>query len=80
MTPETIVVDHGKIYVSRHLNSVCQRLGISIQPARIREGRDKGPLERFAAEVDQYLPGYKSPDINSRGLDVRKGTRFSTSI
>ena len=42
LTPETIVVDHGKIYVSEHLNSVCQRFGISIQPARIREGRDKG--------------------------------------
>ena len=38
LTPETIVVDHGKIYVSEHLNSVCQRFGISIQPARIREG------------------------------------------
>jgi hypothetical protein len=74
LTPETIVVDHGKIYVSEHLNSVCQRLGISIQPARIREGRDKGPLERFFRTVRegllQYLPGYKGPDINSRGLDV----------
>ncbi|CAN5555894.1 helix-turn-helix domain-containing protein [soil metagenome] len=72
--PETIVVDHGKIYVSEHLNSVCQRFGISIQPARIREGRDKGPLERFFRTVRegllQYLPGYKGPDINSRGLDV----------
>ena len=74
LTPETIVVDHGKIYVSEHLNSVCQRFGISIQPARIREGRDKGPLERFFRTVRegllQYLPGYKGPDINSRGLDV----------
>jgi len=74
LTPETIVVDHAKIYVSEHLNSVCQRFGISIQPARIREGRDKGPLERFFRTVRegllQYLPGYKGPDINSRGLDV----------
>jgi len=31
---ETIVVDHGKIYVSEHVTSVCARLGISIQPAR----------------------------------------------
>lgn len=72
--PETIVIDHGKIYVSEHLTSVCQRFGISIQPARIREGRDKGPLERFFRTVRegllQYLPGYKGPDINSRGLDV----------
>ncbi|HET9966636.1 MAG TPA: hypothetical protein VFQ68_00285, partial [Streptosporangiaceae bacterium] len=31
---ETVVVDHGKIYLSDHLLSVCQRLGISVQPAR----------------------------------------------
>src|ERR1700733_10555473 len=74
INPESIVIDHGKIYVSQHLTSVCQRLGISIQPARIREGRDKGPLERFFRTVRegllQYLPGYKGPDINARGLDV----------
>jgi transposase InsO family protein len=74
VNPETIITDHGKIYVSEHLNSVCQRLGISIQPARIREGRDKGPLERFFRTVRegllQYLPGYKGPDVNARGLNV----------
>jgi hypothetical protein len=42
IVPETIVIDHGKIYVSDHLTSVCQRMGISIQPARLRTGRDKG--------------------------------------
>jgi len=41
VVPETIVVDHGKIYVSVHLTSVCARMGISIQPARLRTGRDK---------------------------------------
>ena len=47
IVPETIVIDHGKIYVSEHLTSVCQRMGVSIQPARLRTGRDKGPVERF---------------------------------
>jgi transposase InsO family protein len=74
LNPETIITDHGKIYVSEHLNSVCQRLGISIQPARVRVGRDKGPLERFFNTVRegllQYLPGYKGPDVNARGLNV----------
>jgi transposase InsO family protein len=69
--PETLIVDHGKIYVSAHLNSVCQRFGISIQPARLREGRDKGPVERFfgilRTELLQDLPGYKGPDVYSRG-------------
>jgi hypothetical protein len=42
LAPETVVVDHGRIYVSEHLTSVCQRMGISVQPARLRTSRDKG--------------------------------------
>jgi transposase InsO family protein len=71
VVPETIVVDHGKIYVSEHLTSVCARMGISIQPARLRTGRDKGPVERFfrtlREDLLQALPGYKGADIFSRG-------------
>jgi transposase InsO family protein len=74
IVPETIVVDHGRIFVSEHLTSVCARMGISIQPARIREPRDKAPVERFFRSVRedllQHLDGYKGPDLNSRGLDV----------
>ncbi|MEU0877496.1 Mu transposase C-terminal domain-containing protein [Lentzea sp. NPDC005914] len=73
VVPETIVVDHGKIYVSEHLTSVCRRMGISIQPARLRTGRDKGPVERFfrtlREDLLQALPGYKGPDVHSRGLN-----------
>jgi len=78
--PETIVIDHGKIYVSDHLTSVCQRMGISIQPARLRTGRDKGPVERFFRTIRedllQALPGYKGPDVHSRGLDPESEAFF----
>ncbi|MEH0517304.1 TnsA-like heteromeric transposase endonuclease subunit [Streptomyces sp. B21-079] len=71
LVPETIVVDHGKPYICEHITSVCQRLGLSIQPARLRTGRDKGPLERFFKTVREgvleSLPGYKGPDLFSRG-------------
>jgi transposase InsO family protein len=80
IVPETIVVDHGKIYVSDHLTSVCQRMGISIQPARLRTGRDKGPVERFFRTIRedllQALPGYKGPDVHSRGLDPESEAFF----
>lgn len=80
IVPETLVVDHGKIYLSEHLASVCQRLGISIQPARIRTGRDKGPIERFfrtlREDLLQILPGYKGPDVHSRGLEVENEAVF----
>ncbi|MFZ3595746.1 transposase [Streptomyces sp. BH104] len=71
LVPETLVVDHGKVYVSEHLTSACRRMGISIQPARLRTGRDKGPVERYFRTLRegllQVLPGYKGPDIHSRG-------------
>ncbi|MFF2375098.1 helix-turn-helix domain-containing protein [Streptomyces xiamenensis] len=74
IAPETLVVDHGKVYVSDHLSSVCRRMGISIQPARLRTGRDKGPVERFFRTLREglleVLPGYKGPDIHSRGENV----------
>jgi transposase InsO family protein len=80
IVPETIVIDHGKIYVSEHLTSVCQRMGISIQPARLRTGRDKGPVERFFRTIRedllQALPGYKGPDVHSRGLDPESEAFF----
>ncbi|MEU9403194.1 transposase [Streptomyces sp. NPDC048242] len=80
LAAETVIVDHGKIYLSAHLTSVCRRLGMSIQPARLRTGRDKGPLERFFRTVRedllQLLPGYKGPDIHSRGLNPEKDAFF----
>jgi hypothetical protein len=46
-------------------------MGISIQPARLRTGRDKGPVERYFRTLREglleALPGYKGPDIHARG-------------
>ncbi|MEA2686081.1 MAG: hypothetical protein QOE93_1276 [Actinomycetota bacterium] len=71
VAPETLVVDHGKIYLSEHLLAVCARLGISIQPARPLTPTDKAPVERFFRTLTEQLlaalPGYKGPDIYSRG-------------
>ena len=68
---ETIVVDHGKIYLSEHLMSACARLGISVQPARVYQATDKGPLERWFRTLGEQLlaalPGYKGPDVYRRG-------------
>lgn len=70
---ETVVVDHGKIYLSNHLMAVCRRLGISVQPARPLTPTDKAAVERFFRTLREgllaALPGYKGPDIHSRGAD-----------
>jgi hypothetical protein len=80
IVPETIVVDHGKIYIGEHLTSACRRMGISIQPARLRVGRDKGPVERFFRTVRegflQELPGYTGPDVYSRGVAPEQDAYF----
>lgn len=72
VVPETLVIDGGKIFIGEHLTSACRRLGISIQPARVRVAHDKGPVERFFKSVRQgflqELQGYKGPDVYSRGV------------
>jgi transposase InsO family protein len=72
--PETLVVDHGKVFLSAHVISVCTRLGISIQPAQPHKPTDKPTVERFFKTLReglvQYLPAYKGPDIYSRGERV----------
>ena len=78
--PDTIVVDHGKIYLSEHTRSVCERLGISIQPAIPDKPTDKPALERFFRTLRQslleQLPGYKGPDVWSRGEDVEQAAFY----
>lgn len=76
---EAIVYDHGKVYVSKHIESVCAKLDISLQPARPRTPTDK-PLERWFKTLNQgilaALPGYKGPDVYSRGEKVEEEAYF----
>lgn len=78
--PETLVLDHGRIYLSAHVLSVCARLGISIQPARPYTPTDKAAVERFFRTLGEglleALPGYKGPDVYSRGEGVEDQAFF----
>jgi transposase InsO family protein len=68
---ETVIIDHGKMYMSEHVRAVCARLQISVQPAQVHKPTDKGPLERLfgyiRTELLAELKGYKGPDVFSRG-------------
>lgn len=72
--PETLVVDHGKVFLSAHVIGVCTRLGISIQPAQPHKPTDKPTVERFFKTLRdgliQHLPAYKGSDVYSRGERV----------
>lgn len=76
---ETIIYDHGKIYVSNHIASVSAKLDISLQPARPYTPTDK-PAERWFKTLNQgllaALPGYKGPDVHSRGENVENEAYF----
>ncbi len=72
--PETLVIDHGKAFLSAHVIGVCARLGISIQPAQAHKPTDKPTCERFFKSLRegliQHLPAYKGPDVHSRGVGL----------
>ncbi|MBS2963438.1 transposase [Actinocrinis puniceicyclus] len=74
--PATLVVDHGKAFLSAHVIGVCARLGISIQPANPYKPTDKPTVERFFKTLRegliQHLPAYKGPDVHSRGEAVQE--------
>jgi putative transposase len=76
VVPDTIIVDHGKIYMSSHLLGVCDRFGINVSPARTYRPTDKPVVEQWfktlREEFLERLKGYKGPDIANRGKDAEK--------
>lgn len=69
--PETVIVDRGRMYLSQTFQDACTRLGISIQLARPYRPTDKAQIERLFRTIRESLleklPGYKGPDVHSRG-------------
>ncbi|MEU1854360.1 integrase [Streptomyces sp. NPDC019990] len=72
-TPETIVIDHGKVFVSDTFSSACSLLGISLQLARPRTSTDRAIVERTFASINslfcQYVAGYTGSDVTRRCSD-----------
>jgi hypothetical protein len=73
--PQSITVDHGKVFVSESFKASCAFLGISFQPARKATGTDKPHIERMLGSVatmfGQYVSGYtgRSPEYRGRGTE-----------
>ena len=71
--PDTIVIDHGQVFVSRNFRASCAYLGISLQPAHKATGTDKPHIERTLGSVAslfaQFVAGYtgRSPEFRGRG-------------
>lgn len=78
--PETVLVDHGMVYESEVFRSICTRLGISVQSARPYAPTDKSQIERTFRTIRESLlenlPGYKGPDVWSRGARVEEAAFY----
>lgn len=78
--PESVLVDHGKVFLSQAFSDACTRLGINLFLARPYTPTDKAHVERvFRAIRESFvenLPGYRGPDLFSRGERVEEGAFF----
>ncbi|MGQ0841330.1 Mu transposase C-terminal domain-containing protein [Actinokineospora sp.] len=74
IVPEQVVIDHGKVFVSETFTRGCERLGISIQPARKGTPTDKGVVEATFAAIKtlfaQHVAGFKGANTQMRGRAV----------
>jgi transposase InsO family protein len=72
--PDQIVIDHGCVFVSETFERACDRLGISVQPARKDTPTDKGVVEATHAAVKtlfaQHVAGYTGGNSTLRGRNT----------
>ncbi|MGD0609308.1 MAG: Mu transposase C-terminal domain-containing protein [Streptosporangiaceae bacterium] len=74
IVPDTIVIDHGSVFVSAAFRAACRHLGISIQPAHLASGAEKPHIERYFGSVgslfSQFVSGYTGRNPDRRGRHV----------
>lgn len=81
ITPETIVCDRGKAYLSDTFRTACRSLGLNFQPCHPDTPTDKPHVESTLGSVAtmfvQHLPGYKGRSTEHRGSDPHSGPLWS---
>lgn len=79
--PETIVVDQGKVFISRNFRASCAFLGINFQPVHGASGWEKGHIERMLGSVGtlfaQFVAGYTGFNAERRGWRVEQEAVWS---
>ncbi|MEW1893799.1 transposase [Streptomyces sp. NPDC085659] len=72
--PSTVVIDQGKVFVSRCFLAAAEHLGITVQPCPPASGHAKGHVERGFGAVGtlftQYVSGYTGTHLAARGSSV----------
>ena len=73
IVPETIVCDHGSVYMSHAFRGACRAMGITLQPSHEGSPWEKGTVETSFSAVGtlfaQYVAGYTGSSVEHRGKD-----------
>ena len=81
IVPETIVCDHGMVYMSQAFRGACRAMGISLQPSHEGSPWEKGAVETSFSAVDtlfaQYVAGYVGNSVERRGEHAEQGAAWS---
>ncbi|MFJ5104935.1 Mu transposase C-terminal domain-containing protein [Streptomyces sp. NPDC088554] len=71
IVPESIVCDHGKVFISRNFRSSCRFLEIDFQPtlkgAPFQKGHIEKMLDTVSLQFAQFLPGFTGRNTDRRG-------------
>ena len=81
IVPETIVCDHGSVYMSQAFRNACRAMGITLQPAHEGSPWEKGTVETSFSAVGtlfaQYVAGYAGSSVERRGKNPDDGAAWS---
>jgi len=81
IVPETIVCDHGMVYLSTSFKAACRAMGINFQPTHPGSPWEKGIVERSFGSLStlfaQYVKGYVGRSVDRRGRDADADAVFS---
>jgi transposase InsO family protein len=74
IVPETIVCDHGMVYMSQAFRNACRAMGINLQPSHPGSPWEKGAVETSFSAVGtlfaQYVAGYVGSSVERRGKNA----------
>lgn len=81
IVPDTIVCDHGKVFISNNFRASCRYLGISLQPTHKASPFEKGAIEKTLGSVAtlfaQFVAGYTGRSVDRRGRGLENGPLWS---
>ncbi|WP_323746868.1 TnsA-like heteromeric transposase endonuclease subunit [Catenulispora pinisilvae] len=81
IVPETVVCDHGMVYMSQTFRNACRAMGINFQPSHEGSPWEKGSVETSFSGLDtlfaQHVAGYVGNSVENRGRGAEKTAVWS---